>query len=311
MNNAILVGYTGFVGSNLVNMCNFKGKYNSKNIEDAFESNPDLLIYAGVKAEKFLANKEPEKDYEIIKNAFNNIKKINPKHIVLISTIDVYKNPVDVDESTEIDTSNLHPYGYNRYELEKMVSENFENHTIIRLPGLFGKNLKKNFIYDLINIIPTMLNKEKFMQLCDKNNLIKEYYIKQENDFYECKDITQSEKIKLKDYFNNIGFSALNFTDSRGCFQFYNLEYLYQHIDIAIKNNVRLLNLAVEPLTVNEIYEAIMGIKFENEISKIVPNYNYKTKYSEIFDGSNGYIFNKDFVLKEIINFVNEEKIKK
>ena len=86
-----LVGYTGFVGSNIIKNFKFDNLYNSKNIDEAFGTNPDLLVYSGVRAEKFLANNEPKKDLEIIKNAFNNIKKINPKHVVLISTIDVYK----------------------------------------------------------------------------------------------------------------------------------------------------------------------------------------------------------------------------
>jgi hypothetical protein len=310
MNNLVLVGYTGFVGSNLANKYNFNGIYNSKNIKDAFGKNPDLLVYAGVRAEKYLANSEPERDMETIKNAFENIKRINPKYIVLISTIDVYKNPVNVDENTIIDTDELQPYGYNRYQLEKMVAGNFENHTIVRLPGLFGENIKKNFIYDLINKIPSMLNEAKFIELTSKNDFIKDYYIKQENGFYKCKEISNNERIQLKKYFSDIGFSALNFTDSRGMYQFYNLEHLWNHINIAIKNNIKLLNLAVEPLTVNEIYDAINGSKFENEVSKVVPTYNYKTKYAEIFGGNDGYIFNKDFVLKEIIDFVNKENKK-
>lgn len=64
-----LVGYTGFVGSNLAGSFKFDNLYNSKNIGEAFESNPDLLVYAGIRAEKFLANKFPEKDMEIIENA--------------------------------------------------------------------------------------------------------------------------------------------------------------------------------------------------------------------------------------------------
>ena len=259
---ASLVGYTGFVGSNIASNFKFDNLYNSKNIEEAFGTRPDLLIYSGVIAEKFLANNEPEKDLEIIKNAFDNIKKINPKHVVLISTIDVYKNPVDVDESTVIDTDNLHAYGFNRYHLEELVANEFENHTIIRLPGLFGENIKKNFIYDLINVIPSMLNEEKFMQLFSKDNFIKDYYLRQENGFYKCKQVAEFERNELKQYFNKIGFSALNFTDSRGVFQFYNLDYLAEHIKIAIKNNIKLLNLAVEPVSVNEIYKAIKDTNF-------------------------------------------------
>ena len=46
-----LVGYTGFVGSNIYKSAGgrIKGLYNSKNIEDAYDTTPDLLIYAGVR----------------------------------------------------------------------------------------------------------------------------------------------------------------------------------------------------------------------------------------------------------------------
>ena len=152
-----LVGYTGFVGSNIAMHCNFDYYYDSKNIKEAYGTNPDLLVYSGVPAQKFMANKFPEKDMEIIKNAIENIKMINPKKVVLISTIDVYNSPVDVDENTIINIKENEPYGYNRYILEKWVMNNFNDYLIVRLPALYGRNIKKNFIYDLINIIPSML----------------------------------------------------------------------------------------------------------------------------------------------------------
>ena len=90
----IIVGYTGFVGSNIAAEHKFDYSFNSKNIGDAFGTNPDLCVYSGVRAEKFLANNDPDGDMAVINNAIENIKKINPKRIVLISTIDVYKNPI-------------------------------------------------------------------------------------------------------------------------------------------------------------------------------------------------------------------------
>ena len=66
----MLVGYTGFVGSNLSCQYDFTERYNSKNIEDAYGSKPDLLIYAGIRAEKYLANQDPNKDLRNIENAF-------------------------------------------------------------------------------------------------------------------------------------------------------------------------------------------------------------------------------------------------
>lgn len=301
-----LVGNTGFVGSNLQSEYTFDELYNSKNITEAYGKNPDLLVYSGVPAQKFLANKEPEKDFEIIKNAINNIKNIKPKEIVLISTIDVYKEPVNVNEDTKIDTENLQPYGYNRYYLEKWVSENIENHLIVHLPGLYGKNIKKNFIYDLIHIIPSMLTYEKYQELLNKDNSIESYYEKQGNGFYKVKELNKSEENILKTYFNNIGFSALNFTDSRGKFQFYNLKYLWKHIQNARKNNIKVLNLATEPVEISEIYEYIKNEKFINEVTNNVPNYDFKTKYAKIFEGKDGYIFSKEFILEDIKKFVKE-----
>ena len=110
-----LVGYTGFVGSNIYASGEIDAAYNSKNIEEAYGTAPDLLIYAGLRAEKYLANNAPDKDMELILQAEENITKINPKRLVLISTIDVFKVPKDVDENSAIDTENLHLYGYNRY----------------------------------------------------------------------------------------------------------------------------------------------------------------------------------------------------
>lgn len=302
-----LVGYTGFVGSNIAMHCNFDYYYDSKNIKESYGTNPDLLVYSGVPAQKFMANKFPEKDMEIIKNAIENIKMINPKKVVLISTIDVYDSPVDVDENTIISIKKNEPYGYNRYILEKWVMNNFDDYLIVRLPALYGRNIKKNFIYDLINIIPSMLKMEKFNELCDKNDFIKDYYENLNNGFYGLKQINNDERNKLKEYFNNIGFSSLNFTDSRGSFQFYNLSNLWDHICIALKNNIKILNLATEPVKVSEIYKYVIGMDFSNECSNTIPKYNYKTIHSSLFGGNDGYLFNKEFILKDIKEFVESE----
>ena len=301
-----LVGYTGFVGSNLCSDKTFDMLYNSKNIEEAFDTKPENLIYSGIPAQKFIANKFPEKDFEIVKQAINNIERIKPKNLILISTIDVYKNPVNVDEDSEIKEKVLEPYGKNRYYLEKWVKENFENYLIIHLPALYGKNIKKNFIYDLIHVIPSMIKEEKFEQIVKRDGFIKAYYEKQENGFYKYTN-TQNEK-NLRDYFEKIGFSALNFTDSRANYQFYNLAYLNKHIKKAMENNIKILNLAVEPVNVSELYKFIKKKEFCNEVLENIPNYNFKTKYAEIFGGKNGYIFDKNFVLNDIKKFVESGK---
>ena len=138
-----LVGYTGFVGSNICAKTNFEGLYNSKNIQDAFNTKPDLLIFSGLPAEKFLANKNPDQDIEKVNTAIENIKKIAPKQIVLISTIDVYPSPINVDEDFPIPSEGGTYYGQHRLLLEKFVETYSDNNLIVRLPGLYGKGIKK------------------------------------------------------------------------------------------------------------------------------------------------------------------------
>ena len=316
METSMLVGYTGFVGSNIAANYDFTWKINSKNKEEAFAKKPDLLIYAGLRAEKFLANKDPEADMAAVMEAMEQIKKINPGKLVLISTVDVYQNPVNVDEDTEIDTKGLLPYGANRYKLEQMVREAWEDALIIRLPGLFGKNLKKNFIYDFIHIIPALLREEKYLELSAKSSLIEEAYRKLNNGFYQCmvtekQNRTAKEEYaveELKQEFMSLGFSALNFTDSRGVFQFYNLANLWDDIQTAVKNDIRLLNIATEPISVAEIYKKLTDRTFENEITQTPPFYDYRSKHAELFGGKDGYFADKKTILNEIVEFVKRSR---
>lgn len=299
-----LVGYTGFVGSNIYAAGDIDAGYNSKNIRDAYGTKPDLLIFAGLRAEKYLANSAPEKDMELICQAEGTIERIDPKQLVLISTIDVFKDPKNIDERSVIDTEGLHAYGYNRYQLELWARENYPDSLIIRLPGLFGMNIKKNFIYDYINIIPFMLKAEKFEELAGKDPGLKEYYMLQDNGFYRV-NVGETEKEALKDRFRLLGFSALNFTDSRSVYQFYNLGRLRQDIETALEARLKLWHPATEPVSAGEVYRYLSGTDFVNEISQTPADYNYKTIYAELFGGKDGYICDKAQVLEEIKTFVS------
>lgn len=299
-----LVGYTGFVGSNIYAAGEFDAAYNSKNIEEAYGTNPELLIYAGLKAEKYLANLFPEKDMELIVQAEDNIAKINPKRLVLISTIDVFKIPRGVDETFEIEAKGLNAYGYNRYQLELWVRERYSDALIIRLPGLFGKNIKKNFIYDYINRTPFMLSKEKMEELNKKEKELNRYYILQENGFYKARDLSDLEKQMLKEKFQKIGFSALSFTDSRSIYQFYNLGRLWQDIQTALKAGIRLWHPATEPVSVGELYYYLSGEDFTNELCGVPVHYDYRSIYAELFGGEDGYIESTSDVKREIKQFI-------
>lgn len=306
-----LVGYTGFVGSNIFASGAFEAGFNSKNIQEAFGLKPDLLVYAGLRAEKYLANNFPEKDYALIEEAEQNIERIQPRRLVLISTVDVYQNPVKVDEDTDISTDGLQAYGANRYRLEQWVRERYPEALIIRLPGLFGKNLKKNFIYDFIHWIPFMLKEEKFSGFASGFPELRKYYEKLDNGFYRCRKLDSKEEAVVKEIFKQLDFSALCFTDSRSIFQFYPLARLWDDIRIAMSSDIKLWNPATEPVSAAELYRDITGKDFMNEISDKPACYDYRTKYAEYFGGKGGYIMAKTQVIEEIRKFVAEETERK
>jgi hypothetical protein len=251
----------------------------------------------------FLANTNPAADMAVIENAAENIRKIEPKRLVLISTAAVLDNPIGADEDVVINAGNLKPYGYNRLRLEQICREVVADCHVIRLPALFGKGLKKNFIYDLLHFLPAMLNKPKYDELSAKESIIGVSYILADNGFYKLA-ADKNKREELKTAFRQVGFSALNFTDSRSVYQFYNLGFLWQHIGIALKHNLPLIHLAVEPLSAGEVYRAVKGGEFVNEITDTPFNYDLRTKHAGLFSGKGGYIFEKEQVLSEIKAFI-------
>jgi len=146
-----LIGNTGFVGSHLVKQIKIDKSFNSKNIENLQHYDFDILICAGMKGVKWLANKFPAEDNKNLQVIQNALKKINAKQVILISTVDVFSKPQNVTESSPVVITKNNHYGKNRYILEQFVTSNFNNYLICRLSGLVGDNLKKNFLYDLKN----------------------------------------------------------------------------------------------------------------------------------------------------------------
>jgi nucleoside-diphosphate-sugar epimerase len=254
MKRTALIGYTGFVGGNIASAVGFDDYYNSKNIETIKGKKYDLIVSAGVRAEKWWANQNPDEDWKGIKTLIDNLKDVKSNHFLLISTVDVYPEPLNVYEDTIIDKKKLQPYGFNRLKLEYFVKNTFPNYHIVRLPGLFGKGLKKNFIYDIIN-----------------------------------------------DQYNN-------FVHPKSVFQFYDLSRIGKDINIVLKEGLKIVNFATEPVSVKEITVRI-GLKdfTGNNYLKIL-KYDVKSKYAHLFGGKGFYFENKKIVLDKIKEFIKKNK---
>lgn len=255
-----LIGYSGFVGGNLAKQIPFDDGYNSQNIEEIKGKKYDLIISAGAKADRNEANNNPQGDWNGIKKLLNSLSKVTAKHFILISTIDVYPNRVNVDEDTPIKLEDLiEPYGKNRYKMELFIKRQFPKVTIVRCPNLYGDNLKKNLLYDLIH---------------------------------------------------NTG---LEYRHRDSLLQFYSLKNLWKDIQKTVKQNIDLINLAVEPVLAHDIALYTLGINFQNITKQPPLFFDFRTKYGELFNSKDQYIYHKKEILQELKKFITKErkKIKK
>lgn len=249
-----LIGYTGFVGSNIAAKYEFDDYYNSKNINQIRNKEYDLVVSAANGAEMWRINNEPEKDLANINEFINHVSGVKIKKFVLISSVGVYKITRGINEDTPIDTDGLTPYGKNRYYLEQWCRKTFDT-TIVRLPGLYGKGLKKNVIFDLLN----------------NNNLDKVH----------------------KD----------------GVYQYYDLSHLWKDINIALDNNLELVNMATPPISTEEVANKCFMIEFSNAPKDLKPAYwDMQSKYSSIYGGQENYLYTKEQELAGIKSFVESQK---
>jgi hypothetical protein len=146
-----LIGFSGFVGGTLLKQFSFDELYRSNNIQDIPGKKFDMVVCAAAPAQKWIAKREPEADRKIVDALVHHLNAIECGKFVLISTVDVFKKPVEVTEETPVDEEGLHAYGLHRRYLEKFVQSRFPEHLIVRLPGLVGPGLRKNIVYDFHN----------------------------------------------------------------------------------------------------------------------------------------------------------------
>lgn len=147
-----LIGYTGYVGSTLLRQRSFDALFHTANIAqlDGSKHYADVICCAAP-AQKWLANREPELDRKNIELLMQTLDQVNCSSFVLISTVDVFRDPFDINEDSPVLESGLHAYGSHRRLLEQFVESRFKDALIVRLPGLVGPGLRKNAVFDLLH----------------------------------------------------------------------------------------------------------------------------------------------------------------
>lgn len=310
-----LIGCTGFVGSNLQKQSNFEYKYDSANLQYAKGKRFDKIYCAGAPGNMFLANRFPKEDKKKIENLIRNLSKIKTRKFILISTIAIFDNNNMVNE----DTINISPnsyYGENRLSLERFCVENFKECLIVRLPSLFGYGLKKNFLFDIINPVPTYLTLNSYKKIYSKlqsslrDILDKIYCYNDKTHLFEinrdCLLFLKNKSI-LEKMFNEINLSAVTFTAPASRFQYYDLNNLYHDICKCIDAGLKIIHFAPAPILASKIYFKVTGIEMPNGGAKTYTE-NMYTLHSSLWKKTNSYIESETKILEKIKIFIIEKK---
>ena len=149
-----IVGASGLLGQTLAKFISAE-HYNSKNIE-SLQSDLDCIYVCAPSAVKWWANQNPDADFESVQKLAAIVNAARPKKIIHFSTIDVYgsaqlnmfRHELTIPEPDSA-------YGKHRFWLECAWESKAE---IYRLPGLYGKGLKKNVIFDIKNKTESVAN---------------------------------------------------------------------------------------------------------------------------------------------------------
>lgn len=306
MSDTVLVGSTGFVGGNLLAAHPFDAAYHSSDVQNGFGRDNGLVVYAGVPAAMYLANADPAADLAVMAAARENLRRLAPKKVVLISSICVFADSRGKTEADEPTPEGLAPYGANRLQLERWVREDWPDALIVRLPALYGKGLKKNFLYDLHTITPALLRPDKYRQLAEESELVRIGYEDAGNGFYKLSG--KADPAALRAWFAAAPFNALAFTDSRSVYQFYDLARLWRDIQTALDADLRVLHLATPPLSAARVYEAFTGKTFTNHLPGTPFDYDLRTRHAALLGGAGEYLCTEDECLNAVCDFLKNWK---
>ena len=262
-----------------------------------------------------LANRDPVSDERSIDQLMHQLSSIRCKNFILISTIAVL---ADFSESKSEEADNFETstaYGVNRRKLEIFCNQKFDSCLIVRLPALFGKGLKKNFIFDMLNPVPSLLTNPNHNYIRDilplslRPLFLMAFEWDTEILMYKIDRIklnASPNKFELENWLINSGNSALNFTNPDSIFQFYNLNRLWADTKIAFTSGLRLLHVSPAPLKAEKIYFSVKDTNMpqpSDGINAKKYEQDMQTLHGHLWGSHNSYITQEQEIINEIKDF--------
>ena len=293
-----LIGCTGFVGGNLLRQHDFAKQFNSRNVAESKGATFDTLVCAAAPGSMFEANTEPDKDLQQIQALCNTLAEVRSRQFVLISSIAVLEDFAGGDDESSSAFQTELAYGRHRRLLETFCAENFAETLILRLPALFGAGLKKNFLFDLLNPVPSMLTSNKMEQALsvvsaqDAETLRTVYSINDQNNMFVLSrpDLRASgAQSRIEAAFRQHSLTAVQFTNPDSTYQYYGLDRLWADIEIASAQGINLLHLATEPLTARHIHRVVTGYEMPQTDANL-HHEDMHTCYGDLWGKSGPYL---------------------
>lgn len=151
-----VIGYTGVIGSKVFEQLKSFKQYEVKgfdrdNLSELLQQEYDCVICTAPSSEKFKTNIGLANSAEEIKRLVDSIAKVKTKQFILVSS-----------------QSALHSesrYGQVQNEVCQAVLQHHSNHSIYFMDTLYGENLKKGFIHDLIHQQWSFVTKEQLEKI--------------------------------------------------------------------------------------------------------------------------------------------------
>jgi hypothetical protein len=311
-----LIGHTGFVGGALLRQAAFDRCFNRANIAGIAAQPFATLVCAAAPGSMFEANRAPDRDAAQIEALINQLRSVQADRFVLISTIAVLADfAVGDDERTQAFQQAL-AYGRHRRMLEAFVEGHFDQPLIVRLPALYGPGLVKNFIFDLMNPVPSMLPPDKCAALADRlgQDLGRWFAALYAPDAatgmlrLDRRALNADRRrAALEEAVTALDASAVQFHHPDTTYQYYPIDRLWQDIGIALDAGLSHLHLVAEPLRAGAIHQRLTGRAMPATGARIHCEDMY-TRHAHLWGASGHYQFDAGTTLDQLAAFFASER---